>query len=102
MTEWTEDTVAEGLREAARARRGLEQHLDSEVSSASVLARASEARRWTGWLELHDRELVSLRSAGVAWKPVCWRLGMSRATAHRRWRSSLRLIAERLNRGMAA
>ena len=102
MTEWTKATVLEVLREAARARGRLDRHSGTELASTNALVRLAKAGQWMRWLHPDDTELVSLRSGGAAWKPICWRLGMSRATAHRRWRSSLRLIAERLNRGMAA
>ena len=102
MTEWTEATVEESLREAAHARRRLDRHPDPELASTNVLVCLATARQWMRWLNPDDIELVSLRSAGAAWKPICWRLGMSRPTAHRHWKSALRVIADRLNRGMAA
>lgn len=101
MTEWTEAMVEEVLCEAARARRFLDRRADPAVPSPNALARVGETRGWMGWLELDDADLVSMRSAGSAWKPICWRLGMSRPTAHRHWKSALRLIAGQLNSGAA-
>ena len=37
------------------------------------------------------------RADRTPWKAICWRFGISRATANRRWQYGLRLIAWRLN-----
>jgi hypothetical protein len=34
---------------------------------------------------------------GTPWKLICWLFGIARASAHRRWRYGLSLIAYRLN-----
>ena len=31
------------------------------------------------------------------WKPICWELGISRATANRRWQYGIAVITWRLN-----
>ena len=31
------------------------------------------------------------------WKPICWELGISRATANRRWRYGIAVIVWRMN-----
>ncbi len=56
-----------------------------------------EALQWLRWLEPDDARLVWMRAEGVRWKPVCWRFGLSRATAYRRWEYALSLIAWRLS-----
>jgi hypothetical protein len=33
----------------------------------------------------------------MAWKPICWQFGISRATANRRWQYGLAVIVWRLN-----
>jgi hypothetical protein len=40
---------------------------------------------------------VWLRAEGVRWKPICWRVGLSRAVAWRRWVAALITITNRLN-----
>jgi DNA-directed RNA polymerase specialized sigma24 family protein len=54
---------------------------------------------WLDCLEADDAALVRARIEGARWKLICWRFGISRATAHRRWRRSLRLIRKRLQEG---
>ena len=56
-----------------------------------------EALSWLAWLEPDAAALVRVRSEGARWKVICWRFGISRPTAHRRWRYALGLIAWRLN-----
>jgi hypothetical protein len=78
MSAWTDISVQRALAE-------------------SLGASASEANPWLNWLSSSDAELVKLRLSGSRWKPICWRFGIGRATAHRRWKASLKLIAHRLN-----
>ena len=52
---------------------------------------------WVGWLEPEDAALVRARAQGARWKLICWRFGISRVTAYRRWRYALAVIAWRLN-----
>ena len=59
-------------------------------------AEAMEALSWLKGLDPLDAELVEMRASGSPWKPICWRLGIGRATAHRRWKSSLPRIAGHL------
>lgn len=60
------------------------------------ITQAEEAMLWLRWLEKDDARLVWLRANGRPWKPICWELGISRATANRRWRFGLALIVWRL------
>ena len=62
-----------------------------------VVDEASEALCWLRWLDPNDAGILAARLAGVAWKSICWRFGISRPTADRRFRYSLALIAWRLN-----
>jgi hypothetical protein len=52
---------------------------------------------WFTWLEPDDARLIWARAEGAPWKAICWRFGIGRATAHRRWQYGLSLIAWRLN-----
>ena len=49
------------------------------------------------WLKPDETKLVWARAEGTPWKQICWRFGIARATAHRRWRYALSLIVYRLN-----
>src|SRR5690606_12044372 len=52
---------------------------------------AAEALSWLGWLSPDDAGIVRARLEGASWKAVCWRFGISRPTADRRWRYGLGL-----------
>jgi hypothetical protein len=95
MGDWTEKQVETHLREAATRKRNadLEEHRP-ETDRGNLPA---DAVTWLSWLEADHVELVRARAEGSRWKMICWRFGISRATAYRRWRHALRLIAWRLN-----
>jgi len=61
------------------------------------ITEAEEAMLWLRWLEVDDARLVWARADGMAWKPICWQFGISRATANRRWHYGLAIIVWRLN-----
>jgi len=65
---------------------------------AAAISRMEETLTWLRFLEPEDGKLVWMRAEGHRWKAVCWRFGISRATAHRRWQYGLSVIALRLNR----
>jgi hypothetical protein len=65
--------------------------------SPTAISRMEEALGWLRWLTAEDAKLVWARSDRTPWKAICWRFGISRATAHRRWQFALSLIAWRLN-----
>ena len=93
MPDWTLALVEQALRQAAEARRTIDA---AECSPATPpLSVVRDAQRWLAWLDPLDAELVRLRCSGSPWKPICWRLSMGRATAHRRWKAALQRIAER-------
>ena len=52
---------------------------------------------WFKWLEPEDVKLIWARAEDTPWKMICWRFGIARATANRRWQYGLCLIAWRLN-----
>ena len=61
------------------------------------ITEAEETMLWLRWLETDDARLVWARADGMAWKPICWQFGISRATANRRWQYGLAIIVWRLN-----
>ena len=65
--------------------------------SPAAISRMEEALGWLRWLTAEDAKLVWARSDRTPWKAICWRFGISRATAHRRWQYALSVIAWRLN-----
>lgn len=65
--------------------------------SSDAISRMDEALGWLCWLEAEDAKLVWARVSGSRWKAICWRFGISRTTAHRRWEYALSLMAWRLN-----
>jgi hypothetical protein len=77
VTIWTETLVEEQLRTA--------------VSPSQAIP-----NDWLAWLEPEDAAIVRARMQGAPWKVICWRFGLSRPTAHRRWQHAVRLITWRL------
>jgi hypothetical protein len=58
--------------------------------------RMDECFDWLFWLESDEARIVWLRAEGMRWKPICRRLGVSRATAWRWWATALLKISHRL------
>jgi|APTNR8051073442_1049403.scaffolds.fasta_scaffold45775_2 hypothetical protein len=66
--------------------------------SAEAVGKMEETIQWIFLLDTEeDRRLIWLRAARVPWKPICWRLGVGRTTAHHMWKVALLTIATRLN-----
>lgn len=65
--------------------------------SAQAISRMEMALPWLQWLEPEEAKLVWARAEGAPWKEICWRFGVSRATASRRYDYGLSVIAWRLN-----
>ena len=65
--------------------------------SPAAISRMEETLGWLRWLKAEHAKLVWARAEGTPWKLICCRFGISRATAHRRWRYALSLIAFRLS-----
>jgi hypothetical protein len=123
MADWTRDQVEQRLEEAADVLKRLPDRsvqgyfslwpqikyefadlvgqepprLKRPPPPADAISRMEETLTWTVWLEPDDGKLVWARAEGTPWKPLCWRFGLSRATAHRRYDYALSLIAWRLN-----
>lgn len=125
MAEWTRERVEERLIEAADVMKRLPPvrvqgyfsvwpailpdfgdlvgreppRLRRPAPASDAIDRMEAAMPWLRWLEPEDAKLVWARAEGTPWKPLCWRFGISRATACRRWEYGLSLIAWRLNGG---
>ena len=65
--------------------------------SCGAISRMEEAITWNRFLERDDAHLMWSRAEGTPWKELCYRFGISRPTADRRYRYALALIAWRLN-----
>tara|TARA_R110002072_G_scaffold194153_1_gene351385 strand:+ start:16907 stop:17332 length:426 start_codon:yes stop_codon:yes gene_type:complete len=76
---------------------GQEPQMRRPRPSPRQITEAEEAMLWLRWLEKDDARLVWLRANGTPWKPICWQLGLSRATANRRWQYGIAVIVWRLN-----
>ncbi|HXF87322.1 MAG TPA: DUF6362 family protein [Xanthobacteraceae bacterium] len=123
MTDWTRERVEERLSEAADVMRRLPPvrvqgyynlwpkvlhefadlvgqeppRLKRPPPAPEAISRMEEALDWLRWLEAEDAKLVWARAERTPWKMICWRFGIARATAHRRWEYALSVIAWRLN-----
>jgi len=122
MSEWTRAQVEERLEEAAWVMRrlppvrvqgwfnawpeyrhtfadqvGQEPSMKAPLPSPQAIDRAEATLLWLRWLEKDDGRLLWLRANRKPWKPICWELGISRATANRRWEYGLAVIVWRLN-----
>lgn len=122
MGEWTRDLVEDRVMEAAAVLRKLpgprvrgyfsawpdivlsaREIADQApkpmkvLPSPQAITRMEEAITWNSFLQPEEAHLMWARADGLAWKGICYRFGISRATAHRRWEYALSLIAWRLN-----
>jgi hypothetical protein len=66
------------------------------VPSASDIQQMEECLDWLAWLKPDDARIVWMRAEGARWKQVCWRIGVVRSTAHRRWAAALLTVAKHL------
>ena len=123
MAEWTTEKIEDRLEEAAGVLKRLpEQKVRGYFNvwpdvvhdfadmigqkaepmrlpppSASSISRMEEALGWMQLLNGEDGKLIWARAEGAEWKAICWRFGVSRSTATRRWHFGLSVIALRLN-----
>ena len=67
------------------------------LPSPSAISRMEEAITWNRFLERDDAQLMWARAEGMPWKHLCYRFGISRPTAHRRYDYALSVIVWRLN-----
>ena len=87
----TEEMIEQRLRQAVSLQRVVTRTprrlaaagpLEHEHSFRDI----AEALAWLDWLDDEDAALVQARLEGARWKMICWRFGISRPTAYRRWR----------------
>ncbi|MCE8556333.1 hypothetical protein KBY29_18620 [Ruegeria pomeroyi] len=76
---------------------GQEPQMRRPRPSPRMITQAEEALLWLRWPEKDDARIVWLRANRTPWKPICWELGISRATANRRWQYGIAVIVWRLN-----
>lgn len=62
-----------------------------------AISRMEETITWSKFLEPEDAKLLWARAEQAPWKAICWRFGISRATANRRYEYALCVIAWQLN-----
>ena len=103
MPEISEAEVEQQLRRAVIIRKRIvdtahspREEFDGDLVMPTNAKSDVSALAWLDWLDADDAALVQARIHGARWKLISWRFGISRATAHRRWRRSLRSIARRL------
>lgn len=123
MDEWTLERVEERLLEAADVMRRLPEvraqgyyslwpamavefadlvgqeapRLKRSPPLSDAITRMEATLTWLRWLEPEDAKLIWARADGTPWKGICWRFGIARATANRRWEYALSVIVWRLN-----
>lgn len=61
--------------------------------SSAAISWMDEAITWNAFLERDDANLMWARAEGAPWKELCYRFGISRPTAHRRYDYTLSVIA---------
>jgi len=62
-----------------------------------AISRMEETFTWLTWLNPDDARIVWMRAEGLQWKPICWRVGLSRQHAWRRWVAALLTVSNRLS-----
>ena len=76
---------------------GFEKARVKVVPNATEIQRMEEAIDWLRLLERpDDRHIVWMRAENYRWRPICCRVGLSRAHAWRRWSAALITIQKRL------
>src|SRR5262245_24204849 len=86
------------LHDAAELAAQESKRLNRPPPKADAISRMEEVLTWSKWLEPDDAKLVWARAENLPWKTVCWRFGVSRVTAWRRWVMALCILANRLNK----
>ena len=89
--------VAEMVGGRSSETMGIIGGIGSAAGREGLVAHAAEALAWLRWLEPDDAAIIRARLSGAPWKSICWRFGISRPTADRRYRYGLALIVWHLN-----
>ena len=76
---------------------GEEPRMRRPRPSPRAITEAEQALLWLRWLEPEEAQLVWARINRASWKELCWRFGISRTAADRRWQYGLAVIVWRLN-----
>ena len=76
---------------------GQEPRMRRPRPSPRDITEAEEALLWLRWLEKDDARIVWLRANRKPWKKICWDVGISRATANRRWQYGIAVMVWRLH-----
>ena len=123
MAEWTRDMVEERIVEAAATLKrlpglrsqgyfstwpeirrtakemaeGMPLPMQLPPPSSAAITRMEEAITWNRFLQSEETHLMWARAEGISWKELCYRFGISRPTANRRWEYALSVIVWRLN-----
>ena len=90
-------TWPEIQRTAKEIAEGMRRPMRLPPPSTAAISRMEEAITWNRFLERDDAHLMWARAEGAPWKELCYRFGISRPTAHRRWEYALSVIVWRLN-----
>ena len=85
------------VRDAAEVHASAAEAPMRVIPSAAAITRMEECFDWLLMLDPEDARIVWLRAEGVRWRQVCFRAGVVRTTAWRRWAAALLTIAKRLN-----
>jgi hypothetical protein len=67
------------------------------IPSAVDIQKMEDCIGWLHLLDPEDARIVWLRAEGVRWRQVCYRAGVVRSTAWRRWAAALLTISKHLN-----
>jgi len=67
-------------------------------ASSESISRLEKVCVWINFLkEIDERKLIWLRAKKTPWQLICREFGISRATANRKWKNSIRQITQKLN-----
>jgi hypothetical protein len=66
--------------------------------SPADVDRMLEAMGWVQWLEVEQRHLVWMRADNYEWNEIGRRFACCRTTAWRRWKLSIQVVVEQINR----
>ena len=73
-------------------------HMDKKSKiwppTTEAISRMEEAMNWLSLIkDVKNRKIILMRANNIPWEIICKNFAMCRATAHKRWKSSINLIA---------